>query len=707
MPFLGFGNSPYMAWPKKFKNFDRSIIDQATYQVLPSPNGVPMVQLDVAFSRLDSLCNPIRSTWGQPSNYLANIDWADNVSNPDMSVVVLMDISGSMFETWQEGHVRDVCKTVLNYTMSANQGIDLILYNDRPIECGHFTNTSALGNVIANHRPAGGTYITEALRVAIRDYKKHKGLYIIVVTDGVFADKQLVSQLITAELMPQLTSDNPFAFRLHFVGHGAGVDHAFLTQLEQLASGKGVQMVTSHHHAHLSHSHGNILDELDRAFIGRSKNFGVEESLLAPAGAIITRVGELNSRHWQDGHQASFPFMPAHAMIGLEFMPHHPPSVSLKVTMAEAQYKDHDISFVVPLPASTTAGAQTATAGNWTDLFKLPLFGSPDQRAADDARKQHAAEVHEAEMTRQVIDLKELAKGGIPVQAKERLKELADSFGSDQSIFTSDLAPDELALLRRCGFSPRGLVTGSAMYHVGQGYASASGDCEVHAVSEAYDQAFALAISRMKQELRLIGAHGVVGVRLNLTRREWSERSIEVQAIGTAVAGPKGYTTEPWTSDLSGQEWYTLWQAGYEPADLVWGHCSWFVLTTAQDQLVSTDAGWVQYGNMEMEHWSEALSSARHVAMKHVQKQAAEVSGCGVVGVKVARRLSEVELTGSDLNPAYARQHHNLLVSIIGTAIRVRANAPEKVQGATYALSLRDGRLKPLVVKQQADLQIY
>ena len=703
---MGLGNSPYMAWPKKFREFNRSLLDQATYQVLPSPNGVPMVKLDLAFSRLNSSGTPIRSFWGMPPKYLVYMDWAANVANPDMSVVVLMDISGSMMGAWTDGHVRDVCKTILNYTLSAGQGYDLILYNDRPVECGAITDLTTLGNIIANHPPCGGTYLTEALRLAISKYKRHKGLYIIVITDGEFQDKQRVAEILTAELMPQLTPTNPYAFRLHFVGAGEGVDHVFLNKLEQLASGQGVQMVASNHHAHLSHSHGNILDELDRAFIGRTSNFTVSESSPPASGSVITRIGELASLTWQDGNQASFPFMPAHATIGLEFMHNHPPSVPIKLNLLWSEDDQDDLFLDVPLPRSTTAGANTAAATNWTDLLKLPLFGSADDKAAKAEQKQHAADVLQAEMQRQSIDLQELARGGIPVQATERLRELSQQKDSDKSIFTSDLAPDELALLRRCGFRPRGLVTGSAMYHVGQAYASSSGDCEVKVLSHAYDQAFALAISRLKQELRLIGAHGVVGVRLELVRREWSDRSVEVQAIGTAVEGPKGYNAAPWTSDLSGQEWYTLWQAGYEPADLVWGHCSWFVLTTAQDEMIEKGTIWGQSGNMEIEHWSRALSSARILAMQHVTKQAREVNACGVVGVRIARNMSEVHLSGAGSDPAYEREHHNLLVSIVGTAIKVRANAPERVQGATYALSLRDGRLKPLVVKQAADLQI-
>jgi hypothetical protein len=276
--------------------------------------------------------------------------------------------------------------------------------------------------------------------------------------------------MITSQLLPQLTPENPYAFRLHFVGAGEGVDHAFLNQLEQLSTGQGVQMVASDHHAHLSHSHGNILDELDRAFIGRANNFGIAESEPATSGAIITRIGDLTSQIWHQGDQATFSFMPAHANIGLEFAANHPLSVPLSVTIPGTHYDDKSIFFQVLLARGTAAGATVSVSSNWTDLLKGTLLGSSEKRAEDTARQAHAAEVREAEIIRQDIDLNVLANGGIPVQATRRLKELSEQASKDQAISTSDLAPDELALLTRCGFRPRGLVTGSAMYHVGQAF---------------------------------------------------------------------------------------------------------------------------------------------------------------------------------------------------------------------------------------------
>jgi hypothetical protein len=66
--------------------------------------------------------------------------------------------------------------------------------------------------------------------------------------------------------------------------------------------------------------------------------------------------------------------------------------------------------------------------------------------------------------------------------------------------------------------------------------------------------------------------------------------------------------------------------------------------------------------------------------------------------VKMDRRLDEVRLSGPGEDPAYEREHHNLVVSIVGTAIKLRPDAPSGVTPTTHVLSLRDGVLSPVAL---------
>ncbi len=689
MRFFGQGNGPYMSRDRGLPNPSPGLLSAARYQIVPSARGLPMAQVDLQFRR----DIPV-------------------VANPDMTLAVLLDRSGSMSEAFREGHVLNVASAIFNHVAAAGVGYDLVFYDNLISDAGPMRSLADVRAAVANNGPRGSTYVTEALRQTIRKYKTRPGFYVIVITDGEFADKVQVQNLVIKELLPQVTPDDPYAFRLHFVGAGEGVDHAFLRQIEAEAAGQGVPLVTQHHHAHLSHSHASILDEIDKAFLGVGYNarFGDLSQMPAPgqsavAEASITHTTDAATRRTWDGGVGALGFLPRRALLGCEYAPQHPDTLPIALQFQDAGGYGHQLLLPVPLPrqeAAAAPGAPTPKPG-----FHLPwLHRHPEAEEARAERErqrvllaQRIIDVRDAEQKRQTSDLAALAQGRLPTQAVERLQESSGD-NPETMLFTSDLTPEEAGLLRREGFRVRGLVTGSAMYHVGQAYASSQGDCEVDVLSKAYDKATELAVGRMRQELKLLGAHGVVGVRLSVVRHEWADKTMEVQVIGTAVDEPGRPPAEPWMCDLSGQEWWALHRAGYEPAALVWGHCTWFILTTQQDE-------WTLRGglNSELTHWSQALSTARRIAMGSIVRQARQSRATGVAGVRIARKMDEVRLSGPGEDPAYEREHHNLVISIIGTAIRLRAHPPAGVKPTLQVLSLLDGRISPVALGA-ADVKI-
>ena len=342
--------------------------------------------------------------------------------------------------------------------------------------------------------------------------------------------------------------------------------------------------------------------------------------------------------------------------------------------------------------------------------FHLPWHQTtPEEKAAKEAAAQERAtlreqldELRRAEALRREADLQSLAQGGIPTMAAQRLSEIRGA-DPEQSTFSSDLSPDEAALLRRNGYRPLGLVSGSAMYHVGSVYPPAYGsaranqgntrlfpalnpaayrDGELTTLSGAYNEATRLAVSRMQQEATAIGAFGVVGVRYTMARRVWGLKSIEVRLLGTAVAGPDRPPAAPWLSDLSGQEWYALHRAGYDPVGLVYGHCAWLILTTQLD-------AWTAFSgrNQELAHWSDALRQCRNRANGAVYTMARDLQAVGVVGMHLTRRLEEFRFFVEG-------EHHILTLHLIGTAVRLRPDAPKTIRATGNVLSLRDGRIR-------------
>src|SRR5262245_24769715 len=167
------------------------------------------------------------------------------------------------------------------------------------------------------------------------------------------------------------------------------------------------------------------------------------------------------------------------------------------------------------------------------------------------------------------------SREGLPEHAVERLKEGADAAGG---FFTSDLTVNEYVLLHQAGFEPLGLVMGTSLYHIGYQRAGWKQNMELEVVTQAMYSARELAMTRMEEEADVLGADGIVGVRLDVRRKAWATSMAEFLAIGTAVKAiqPGDWKSEagrPFTSDLSSQDFWTLLRSGHRPLALVMGTC--------------------------------------------------------------------------------------------------------------------------------------
>src|SRR5512140_3273233 len=124
-------------------------------------------------------------------------------------------------------------------------------------------------------------------------------------------------------------------------------------------------------------------------------------------------------------------------------------------------------------------------------------------------------------------------------RSNERLREMKGE-GTKPRLFTSDLSVNEFLLIRKAGFEPLGLVIGSSIYHSGYQQGVWSQNMEMTVLSQAMYHARELAMSRMEAEADILGADGVVGVRLEVGRYEWGESLAEFIAIGTAIRHTSG-----------------------------------------------------------------------------------------------------------------------------------------------------------------------
>src|SRR5665213_2905071 len=219
---------------------------------------------------------------------------------------------------------------------------------------------------------------------------------------------------------------------------------------------------------------------------------------------------------------------------------------------------------------------------------------------------------------------------GVPEHGRERLQKMKAA-----NFFTSDLSVNEFLLVKEAGFDPLGLVIGSSIYHVGYQRGQWNQNQEMNVLSQAMYHARELAMTRMEEEADQLGADGVVGVRLDVSRYEWGAEIAEFIAVGTAVRHREGAVHRapngrPFTSDLSGQDFYTLLKAGYRPLGLVMGTCVYHVAHQGLGGFIKKIGQ-----NMEMPNYTQALYDARELAMERMQAEAEGVQAEGIVGVQL------------------------------------------------------------------------
>jgi uncharacterized protein YbjQ (UPF0145 family) len=258
---------------------------------------------------------------------------------------------------------------------------------------------------------------------------------------------------------------------------------------------------------------------------------------------------------------------------------------------------------------------------------------------------------------------------GVPEAGRARLQQ------NRAGLFTSDLTVNEFLLVKQAGFEPLGLVVGSSIYHIGIQLSGWKKSQEMTVLSEAMYGARQLAMTRMEEEADQLGADGVVGVRLDIGRYEWGQDMAEFIAIGTAVKHSGGVlhrapSGRPFTSDLSGQDFWTLLRTGHRPVGMVMGSCVYHVAHRGMLQSMAQTGR-----NVELSNFTQALYDARELAMERMQAEAQEIGAEGIVGVDLQEK-------------SHGWGSHTIEFFAVGTAIVPREGHDEEIQAPTTVLDL-------------------
>lgn len=220
----------------------------------------------------------------------------------------------------------------------------------------------------------------------------------------------------------------------------------------------------------------------------------------------------------------------------------------------------------------------------------------------------------------------------LPDSARARL---GGSQQPGRPFFTSDLSVNEFVLTSQTGFEPLGLVMGTCIYHVGIQQARWSVSQELQVLSQAMYQCRELAMARMESEADALGADGVIGVRIRSLNYAFASDVLEFVAVGTAIKATNGgnYRTpqgRPFTSHLSGQDFWTLHRHGWLPRAMVLGTCVYHIAHMTFRQMLANVGQ-----NAELVNFSQAAYDARELAMTRMQYEGQQVGADGVVGVTV------------------------------------------------------------------------
>jgi uncharacterized protein YbjQ (UPF0145 family) len=245
----------------------------------------------------------------------------------------------------------------------------------------------------------------------------------------------------------------------------------------------------------------------------------------------------------------------------------------------------------------------------------MPFF----RRGGDEER-----EARSRAQTEQAASLDALAHGGLPLRAQQRLGEIGKVASG---FFTSDLSVDEFALVHALGLRPISQVMGSSIYHVGWqqqpgsfgGWQPGGVSQELTVVSEAWNTARLRAFARLEQEAKLVGADAVVGVHVTKGQHDWAAGAIEYVAVGTAVRAKGAEPGERLAlTDLSGQDIWKLWQAGYRPLGVVGASTVHYVVSGWSTQQAS--GYWSSWANQELRDFTRGVYDARETALGRMRR---------------------------------------------------------------------------------------
>jgi uncharacterized protein YbjQ (UPF0145 family) len=209
-----------------------------------------------------------------------------------------------------------------------------------------------------------------------------------------------------------------------------------------------------------------------------------------------------------------------------------------------------------------------------------------------------------------------------------------DASGAEQIRFTTSGDGQELYCQIDSGYNPIKFVFGNVAYSTGVaggllGGLKSLARGEIKEFSDVFNATRHLALGRIVQEAKSVGANAVVGIKTVIKPFQGIH---EMMMMGTASkhAGlPATYTSSPVTSDLTCEEMWNMTSMGYMPLKLVLGTAvySLGVVGGMKALLKSFTRG-------EISDLTTLIYDAREHALGLIANEASAIGADDVVGVK-------------------------------------------------------------------------
>lgn len=272
--------------------------------------------------------------------------------------------------------------------------------------------------------------------------------------------------------------------------------------------------------------------------------------------------------------------------------------------------------------------------------------------------------------------------GGIPDLARQRLTELMAD-GMTSSFFSAA----QLAVGDQAGVTPVGQVVGASACRLAVGVIRRTRgpagrlpvgtpvwrerDGPIRSWTEARQRA----LRRLSRQAEMLEADAVLGVGVRYGVREGEPPVVEVVFTGTAVRCSwrrRAKSRSPVLGLVSVQEFCLLRRAGVEVAGIA-GFCSSVQVAVGLSDRRALGGRWMGVGNQELGDLTAGVYEARRLAVQRLRADAAKLKATGVVGVDLARSLTDHD-DGHDAT--------GVTVQLLGTAVRgvpARGIAPDLV----------------------------